>query len=195
MSDDKEYISQLPSRVNLQFAGLENKDLTKGHLIDAFSYSDAKALPINVKGKQIIDSMDKAISYEKIQAEAHLAMAAKYKCPDEAPKGIPSSYTLGGYPSSSFENLPKLYSYDQRRKYDTSSDNGYKTMEMGSSDSYGTEEKKDLSTYEKMCEYNKHINKAIECMVEVKIAQTVKNGIDEKKTYPLSVRQAAALGL
>jgi len=189
-----DHITRLPLRINLEQIGFSHEDIVKGHLIEAFGYSDVKTLPLNKKGKEIIDAMDLAIKAEEMEIVTHLGEAAKYKC-EEIPTGTPSQWTLRHYPISSFINLPKLYTWDQKKVHDPHYNENEKSFETSLTASFDKPKSGELDDYKKMNLYNRHAEKVIECMVEIKIAQTIKNGVEEKKTYPLSVKQAAALGL
>ncbi len=188
-SYQEDFIGTLPSNLDLREMGLHG-ELKKGHIIDAFAYARTEDFSIKKTGKELKEKLDKVIAYETAEISKYLALASQYKCPDIEPMGVISEYMLSGYSSSSFENLPKLYSYEQKKKYR----GGDEDNTIKENESYFDSNQKEMSTYDKMQKYNDYIRKVVECMVEVKIANTIKNGVDDNKTYPLSIRQAAAIG-
>lgn len=200
MSQNKEFIKTLPSRLDLTHAGAKG-NLEKGHLSEAFSYSDLKtAFTIKKAGKDISGAMDKTIAFEESIIASCKAKAEAYKVEGVEPTGNPSSYMSNGYGGhQSFGEIPKVYSYEQKYPEDSYSEVKEApvstTMTMsGSMVSPAQKQGLSASVKKSMQNYNNCIHKIIECMVEIKIAKTVKNGVDENKSYELTVKQAAALG-
>lgn len=189
MANEKEFVGQLPSPLNL---GAADDRLSKAHLIYAFEGREGDLNKLKKKGSDIKAKLTDAINHENEEVVKALADAKKCKVDGIEPTGMPSEYTLRGYPKSSFDKLPKLYTYDQKEPYYSSGNQTEVAMPIGVDSQVSKDENK--STIQKMNDYNHYVRKAIECMVEVKIAETLKNGIEDNKSYELTLKQAAVLG-
>lgn len=193
MDNNIELVPSIGKSLNIQAI---DSNLSKGHLIDAFAYSDNKDLMVEKTGKEIKEGLEKQKAHEtqdllkyKSSLESCRAILQE-KGVTELPKGKISEYTLRGYASSEFPIMPLLYTYDQKESFEPSS------IEKEDIPMYETESevRKDASIREHMNKYNEYARKMIEAMVEIKLANTLQNGLKDNKNYKLSLSQAAALG-
>ncbi len=197
MLDNKQYIGTLPSRLDLSWAG-HSVSLEKGQLNEAFSYSDLKDIKIKKTGKEIKESMNKTIVHENSQIDMLNIKLELYKVKDIDPTGIVSDYRLRGYSRHSFGNLPKVYSYRQKYPEDYVKESQTEAISITSVSGFDSNtvqvQKVDDKTKSAMNMYNDCVSRIIESMVEIKIAETIKGGMEDKKSYDLTVKQAGALG-
>lgn len=175
-------IIQIPTSLNLS-------DISKGHLSEAFQYSE-NTLQFNKTGSEIKAQINVLLVSLGTKCEMYQKELVACKCSDIEPIGEISSYRLKGYSIDQFTSLPKLYTYEQKYPED-----GPTVLKS----EYGVEQvtrpaAHDVETKKKLQEYNELAGKVIDCMVDAKLATTLKNGLSDKTSYKLTLRQAAALG-
>lgn len=162
---------------------VEENDLEKGNITQAFGRHGDKQFKITKKGSDLKIGLEREISTHRKQMVENLAKAKVYlEYIKEVPTEEVPAYTLEPYTKESIgETLPMVF------------DDTYGLNSSSEAESSPSGEEK--TRMELKYRYNRCIRKAIDCLVEARFAETMQGGIEDKKTYELSVAQAAVLGL
>jgi hypothetical protein len=165
---------------------ISNSDLIKSHI--GYQFSSSENLKVTKKGSEIKEKL-KAIK------DKELLEISGYQSKMEALKAvIPTapSEPANDYNYEGIEVLEKLMMFPWNETY-CNGDNEKSDMVISAS-----ETKPEKSEAQILCdnkrEYNRNVDKIIECQKEIVLINTMLNNFSDSKTYDLSVRQAAVLG-
>jgi hypothetical protein len=163
---------------------ISNSDLIKSHI--GYQFSSSENLKVTKKGTEIKEKL-KAIK------DKELVEISGYQSKMEALKAvIPTapSEPANDYNYEGIEVPEKLMIFPWNETYCNEEKS---TMVISAS-----ETKPEKSEAQILCdnkrEYNRSVDKIIECQKEIVLVNTMLNNFNDSKTYDLSVRQAAVIG-
>lgn len=152
--------------------------LSKGHLMEVFGHNHT--LSAHALGSEIKQGLEKVLVYvEKEKSDYYKEMQKAMKEAGSKPEARISPYITQGL-DAFIENMPKCFSYKKI------------------SDHIQAKRKDDAKYSEMECpmyRYNEAAKEYVKCCVEKIYANAMAKGLEESRTYYLSVRQATSVGI
>lgn len=163
---------------------ISNTDLIKSHI--GYQFTNAENLKVSKKGSEIKEKL-KAIK------DKELVEISAFQSKMEALKAvIPTAPTEPVNNYDEVELPEKLTTYPWNETY-CNEEKSSNNMVISA-----TETKPEKSEAQILCdnkrEYNRNVDKIVECQKEIILINTMLNNFSDSKTYDLSVKQATVLG-
>jgi len=164
--------------------------LLKGHLSSDMNYSgDTFKFPKTGKliKANLMDKLIELIAYkEKCYAELMNMKVEGY-----TPTKDPDDYDYGGFGPDKFENMPKMYSYEQQEEYRKSMES-----EIISHSSMDDDSEMPVKVYEgnSMYDYNDKCRMYYRICCDILCCQLLIKELNDTKSYSLSLEQLKMLG-
>lgn len=165
-----------------EFALNEREIIEKSHILEQFNTS----LTISKKGSEIKEKLQKVLDEEQAEVASlgSKLIELKVKIEDEPTQTAVENtpWKLDGF-EDKVSDLPMFYPWNCCGE----------VMDTKDSIEYVGENKPE-DVRKMKSEYNSVASKIVDCKVEIVMLSTMITNFEDKKVYPLSVKQAAMLG-